>query len=250
MLFGIVQGMSPSAIVIFTLGTRGIVLGRKNIIITLTSIELMLLAVNPNPPIPSVYIDDLIGQSFASLTSTVAAAESAIGLAIPVIHPRIRGTISVQYIHSTKGQRNDNEIYKRIRASRTTHAAVCNHHTSTSILLSWTNYSYSHYPSRASFSDSTRQYHRYRADWSFSHLYFNIALVDYVNHPSSPGMTGMTIHKTRLISIWEAPVTDRCRDPFLSIYSEFSYNIFSHSTCRLQIFSKSRNFLRSIAFRS
>lgn len=103
MLFGIIQGMSPFAIVIFMLGTCGIVLGRKNIIIMLMSIELMLLAVNLNLLISSVYIDDLIGQLFALLILTVAAAESAIGLAILVIYFRIRGTILVQYIHFIKG---------------------------------------------------------------------------------------------------------------------------------------------------
>jgi NADH-quinone oxidoreductase subunit K len=81
----------------------GIVPGRKNITIMLMSIELMLLAVNSNSSIFSVYIDDLIGQLFALLVSTVAAAEAAIGLAISVVYFRIRGTILVQFIHFTKG---------------------------------------------------------------------------------------------------------------------------------------------------
>lgn len=88
---------------LFVLGMCGIVLGRKNIIIMLMSIELMLLAVNLNLLIFSVYIDDLIGQLFALLVLTVAAAEAAIGLAILVIYFRIRGTILVQYIHFIKG---------------------------------------------------------------------------------------------------------------------------------------------------
>lgn len=103
MLSGIIQGMSPFAIVIFTLGVCGIVLGRKNIIIMLMSIELMLLAVNLNLLISSFYMDDLMGQLFALLVLTVAAAEAAIGLAILVIYFRIRGTILVQYIHFIKG---------------------------------------------------------------------------------------------------------------------------------------------------
>nr|BBH42938.1 NADH dehydrogenase subunit 4L [Marophrys sp. SRT127] len=91
------------AVIIYILGMCGIVLGRKNIIIMLMSIELMLLAVNLNLLIFSVYIDDLIGQFFALLILTVAAAESAIGLAILVIYFRIRGTILVQFIHFVKG---------------------------------------------------------------------------------------------------------------------------------------------------
>ena len=81
----------------------GIVLGRKSITIMLMSTESMLPAVNLNSLISSVYIDDLIGQLFALLVLTVAAAESAIGLAILVIYFRIRGTIPVQFIHFMKG---------------------------------------------------------------------------------------------------------------------------------------------------
>lgn len=88
---------------LFILGIFGIVLGRKNIILMLMSIELMLLAVNLNLLIFSIFIDDLIGQLFALLVLTVAAAEAAIGLAILVIYFRIRGTILVQFIHFIKG---------------------------------------------------------------------------------------------------------------------------------------------------
>ncbi len=102
MLFDIVQCVSISAI-LFILGLCGLVLGKKNIIIMLMSIELMLLAAGLNLLIFSVFIDDLIGQSFASLVLTVAAAESAIGLAISVIYFRIRGTILIQFIHFIKG---------------------------------------------------------------------------------------------------------------------------------------------------
>jgi len=67
------------------------------------SIELMLLAVNLNFVIFSVYLDDMIGQLFALLVLTVAAAESAIGLALLVVYYRIRGTIAVEYINLVKG---------------------------------------------------------------------------------------------------------------------------------------------------
>ena len=67
------------------------------------SIELMLLAVNLNFLVFSVYLDDLIGQIFALLILTVAAAESAIGLALLVVYYRVRGTISVEFINLMKG---------------------------------------------------------------------------------------------------------------------------------------------------
>ena len=102
MVFDIVQCAALGA-AIFTLGICGIVLGRNNVIIMLMSIELMLLAVNLSLLTLSVYIDDIIGQIFALLVLTVAAAESAIGLAILVIYFRIRGTILVQFIHFIKG---------------------------------------------------------------------------------------------------------------------------------------------------
>jgi len=88
---------------LFLLGIWGIFLNRKNIIIMLMSIELMLLAVNLNFLIFSVYLDDLIGQLFALLILTVAAAESAIGLALLVVYYRIRGTIAVEFINLMKG---------------------------------------------------------------------------------------------------------------------------------------------------
>jgi NADH-quinone oxidoreductase subunit K len=88
---------------LFLLGIWGIFLNRKNIIIMLMSIELMLLAVNMNFLFFSVYLDDLIGQLFALLVLTVAAAESAIGLALLVIYYRVRGTIAVEFINLIKG---------------------------------------------------------------------------------------------------------------------------------------------------
>ena len=91
------------SMILFLLGIWGIFLNRKNIIVMLMSIELMLLAVNLNFLIFSVYLDDLIGQLFALLILTVAAAESAIGLALLVVYYRIRGTIAVEFINLMKG---------------------------------------------------------------------------------------------------------------------------------------------------
>jgi len=91
------------SIILFLLGIWGIFFNRKNIIIMLMSIELMLLAVNLNFLLFSVYLDDLIGQIFALLILTVAAAESAIGLALLVVYYRVRGTIAVEFINLIKG---------------------------------------------------------------------------------------------------------------------------------------------------
>ncbi|MEO1016133.1 MAG: NADH-quinone oxidoreductase subunit NuoK [Pseudomonadota bacterium] len=91
------------AAVIFTLGILGIFLNRKNIIIFLMSIELMLLAVNINFVAFSVFLGDLMGQVFAMLILTVAAAEAAIGLAILVAFFRNRGTIAVEDVSSMRG---------------------------------------------------------------------------------------------------------------------------------------------------
>nr|YP_008816093.1 NADH dehydrogenase subunit 4L [Microspora stagnorum]AGZ90329.1 NADH dehydrogenase subunit 4L [Microspora stagnorum] len=91
------------SMILFLLGIWGIFLNRKNIIIMLMSIELMLLAVNLNLLVFSVCLDDMMGQIFALLVLTVAAAESAIGLAILVVYYRIRGTIAVEFINLMKG---------------------------------------------------------------------------------------------------------------------------------------------------
>ena len=98
----IVQYLTVS-IILFLLGLSGIFLNRRNLIIMLMSIELMLLAVNLSFLIFSVYLDDLVGQIFALLVLTVAAAESAIGLALLVVYYRVRGTISVEFINLMKG---------------------------------------------------------------------------------------------------------------------------------------------------
>jgi|TARA_B100000780_G_C21115993_1_gene451516 NADH-quinone oxidoreductase subunit K len=84
------------AITLYLLGIWGIVLNRKNIIILLMSIELMLLSINLNFLTFSVFLDDLVGQIFALFVLTVAAAESAIGLAILVAYYRVRNTIAVE----------------------------------------------------------------------------------------------------------------------------------------------------------
>ena len=89
--------------IIFTLGVLGIFLNKKNLIIILMSIELILLSVNINFIAYSAYINDISGQIFAMLTLTVAAAEAAIGLAILVVFFRNLGSIEVNKINQLKG---------------------------------------------------------------------------------------------------------------------------------------------------
>lgn len=89
--------------VLFALGLFGIFLNRKNVIIILMSIELMLLAVNINFVAFSSHLQDLVGQVFAMFVLTVAAAEAAIGLAILVVYYRNRGSIAVEDINMMKG---------------------------------------------------------------------------------------------------------------------------------------------------
>tara|TARA_B000000460_G_C21396520_1_gene340483 strand:- start:156 stop:470 length:315 start_codon:yes stop_codon:yes gene_type:complete len=91
------------AATIFTIGIVGIFLNRKNVIVILMSIELILLAVNINLVSFSIYLNDLTGQIFTIFILTVAAAEAAIGLAIIVIYYRNSGTIRVQEIDKLKG---------------------------------------------------------------------------------------------------------------------------------------------------
>jgi NADH-quinone oxidoreductase subunit K len=102
MTVGIAHYLTLSAI-LFTLGVFGIFLNRKNVIIILMSIELILLAVNINLVAFSAYLGDLTGQVFALFILTVAAAEAAIGLAILVVYFRNRGTIAVEDINMMKG---------------------------------------------------------------------------------------------------------------------------------------------------
>ena len=102
MTVGLTQYLVVAAI-IFTLGVAGIILNRKNIIIILMSVELILLAVNINLVAFSSFLQDLTGQVFGLFVLTVAAAESAIGLAILVVYYRNRGSIAVEDINMMKG---------------------------------------------------------------------------------------------------------------------------------------------------
>ncbi len=91
------------AAIIFSIGIIGIFLNRKNVIIILMSIELILLAVNINLVSFSIYLHDLVGQIFTMFILTVAAAEAAVGLAIIVIFYKKKGSIYVEKINSLKG---------------------------------------------------------------------------------------------------------------------------------------------------
>jgi NADH-quinone oxidoreductase subunit K len=91
------------AAILFTLGVFGIFVNRKNIIVILMSIELILLSVNINLVAFSTHLGDITGQVFALFVLTVAAAEAAIGLAILVVYFRNRGTIAVDDINMMKG---------------------------------------------------------------------------------------------------------------------------------------------------
>jgi NADH-quinone oxidoreductase subunit K len=91
------------AAILFTMGVLGIFLNRKNLIVILMAIELILLAVNLNLVAFSAYLHDLVGQVFAMFVLTVAAGEAAIGLAILVIYFRGRGTIAVDDVNRMKG---------------------------------------------------------------------------------------------------------------------------------------------------
>ena len=102
MVIGLANYLSVAAI-LFTIGVFGIFLNRKNVIVILMSIELILLAVNLNFVAFSAYLHDLVGQVFALFVLTVAAAEAAIGLAIVVVYFRNRGTIAVEDVNLMKG---------------------------------------------------------------------------------------------------------------------------------------------------
>ena len=89
--------------ILFTLGVLGIFMNRKNLIVILMAIELILLAVNLNFVAFSAFLGDLVGQVFAMFVLTVAAGEAAIGLAILVIYFRARGTIAVDDVNRMRG---------------------------------------------------------------------------------------------------------------------------------------------------
>ncbi len=102
MVVGLTHYLTVAAI-LFAIGIFGIFLNRKNVIVILMSIELMLLAVNINLVAFSTHLQDLMGQIFALLVLTVAAGEAAIGLAILVTYFRNRGSIAVEDINMMKG---------------------------------------------------------------------------------------------------------------------------------------------------
>ncbi|HEY4943958.1 MAG TPA: NADH-quinone oxidoreductase subunit NuoK [Rhizomicrobium sp.] len=102
MTIGLANYLTVAAI-LFTIGVFGIFLNRKNVIVILMSIELILLAVNINFVAFSSFLHDLVGQVFALFILTVAAAEAAIGLAILVVYFRNRGTIAVEDVNLMKG---------------------------------------------------------------------------------------------------------------------------------------------------
>ena len=99
---GLAQYLALGAI-LFTIGVFGIFVNRKNVIIILMSIELILLAVNVNLVAFSAFLGDVAGQVFAMFVLTVAAAEAAIGLAILVVYFRNRGDIAVEGVNLMKG---------------------------------------------------------------------------------------------------------------------------------------------------
>lgn len=102
MVIGLSHYLTVSAI-LFTIGIFGIFLNRKNIIVILMSIELILLSVNINMVAFSSFLNDIVGQVFALFILTVAAAEAAIGLAILVVFYRNRGSIAVEDVNMMKG---------------------------------------------------------------------------------------------------------------------------------------------------
>jgi NADH-quinone oxidoreductase subunit K len=102
MIIGLTHYLIVAAM-LFTLGVAGIILNRKNIIIILMSVELILLSVNINLVAFSAFLSDLTGQVFSLLILTVAAAEAAIGLAVLVTYFRNRGSIAVEDINVMKG---------------------------------------------------------------------------------------------------------------------------------------------------
>ena len=102
MTIGLGHFLSVAAI-LFTLGVLGIFVNRKNVIVILMSVELILLAVNINLVAFSTFLNDVVGQVFALFILTVAAAEAAIGLAILVVFYRNRGSIAVEDINMMRG---------------------------------------------------------------------------------------------------------------------------------------------------
>ena len=102
MTVGLAHYLAVAAI-LFTIGVLGIFVNRKNVIVILMSIELILLAVNVNLVAFSTFLGDIVGQVYALIVLTVAAAEAAIGLAVLVVYYRSRGSIEVEDVNLMKG---------------------------------------------------------------------------------------------------------------------------------------------------
>jgi NADH-quinone oxidoreductase subunit K len=90
------------SVILFTIGLVGFLVNRKNILLLLLSLEIMLLAVNINFVVFSVFLDDLLGQIFTLIVLTVAAAESALGLAILIVYYRVRGGIALDTVQTLR----------------------------------------------------------------------------------------------------------------------------------------------------
>lgn len=91
------------SLILFLIGVYGMVLLRKHVIIILVALELMLLSININFIVSSIYMDDIIGEIYVLMILTIAAAEIAIGLAICIAYYRLRGSISIDYMNLLKG---------------------------------------------------------------------------------------------------------------------------------------------------
>jgi NADH-quinone oxidoreductase subunit K len=90
------------SVTLFTIGLVGFLVNRKNILLLLLALEIMLLAVNINFVVFSVFLDDLLGQIFTLIVLTVAAAESALGLAILIVYYRVRGGIALDTVQTLR----------------------------------------------------------------------------------------------------------------------------------------------------
>jgi NADH-quinone oxidoreductase subunit K len=90
------------SVTLFTIGLVGFLVNRKNILLLLLALEIMLLAVNINFVVFSVFLDDLLGQLFTLIVLTVAAAESALGLAILIVYYRVRGGIALDTVQTLR----------------------------------------------------------------------------------------------------------------------------------------------------
>lgn len=102
LLYMIINYLTLS-LLLFTFSLLGVILNRKNLIIMIMSIELLLLSVNCNFLSFSVLLDDIVGQIFCLFILTVAAAESAIGLSILIAYYRLKGNINIMFINLLKG---------------------------------------------------------------------------------------------------------------------------------------------------